>query len=202
MAEADASTNGGVNVGIIRDAFAAHGITVPAPAISMAVPIKGGRTRGAASRQLREQLEVPSGARVSYTNVDSDSHGQMAHVTAYRTVALTDELAGLHVMVPASAQVRTRGATVVGVLGEVRPADQEAENEARAFARALLANGDLILPAGGAAAGVGRAPGSGSRLRGRAAAPPLPRPANAPFPPTHVVRSEGGLNVIRRLGFA
>jgi hypothetical protein len=201
MAEADASTNGGVNVAIIRDAFAAHGLTVPAPAIPMAVPIKGGRTRGAASRQLREQLDVPSGARMSFTNVDSDSHGEMAHVTAYRTVALTDELAGLHVMVPASAQVRTRGAAVLGVLGEVRPADQEAENEARAFARALVANGDLILPVGGAAAAA-RAPGSGSRLRGRAFAPPLPRPANAPFPPTHIVRSEGGLNVIKRLGFA
>jgi hypothetical protein len=204
MAEADASNNGGANVAIIRAAFAAHGISVPAPALPMAVPIKGGRTRGAASRQLRGQLEVPSGARMSYTNVTSDSHGQMAHVTAYRPIALTDELAGLHMLVPASAQVRTRGAAVVGVLGEVRPADQEAENEARAFARALVANGDLIFPAGDPPAGAPRTrgPAAGGRLRGRAAAPLLPRPANAPFPPTHVVRREGNLNVIRRLGFA
>lgn len=205
MAEADASTNEGANVSIIRDAFAAHGITVPAPAIPLAVPIKGGRTRGAASRQLRDQLEVPSGARMSYTNVASDSHGQMAHVTAYRPVALTDELQGLSVLVPASAQVRTRGSAVVGVLGEVRPADQEAENEARAFARALIANGDLILPAGDAGrVGAQRTRGfaAGGRLRGRVVAPPPPRPANAPFPPTHVVRREGNLNVIKRLGFA
>ena len=199
MVEADASTNSGANVSIIRDAFAAHGITVPAPAIAVAVPIKGGRTRGAASRQLRDQLAVPSGARVSFTNVDTDAHGQMAHMTAYRPVALTDELAGLHIMVPATAQIRTRGATVMGVLGDVRPADQEAEAEGRAFARALVANGDLILPgAAGARAGAV----SGARLRGRAVAPPLPRPANAPFPPTHIVRTENGLQVIKRLGFA
>ncbi len=205
MAEADATTNGGANVSIIRSAFAAHGLTVPAPAVPMAVPIKGGRTRGAASRQLRDQLAVPSGARMSFTNVSSDADGQRTHVTAYRPVALTDELAGLSVLVPASAQIRTRGATVVGVLGEVRPADQEAENEAKAFARALVANGDLIQPSDGAAApGAPRTRGfaAGGRTRGRAVAPPPPRPANAPFPPTHIVRREGNLNVIKRLGFA
>lgn len=195
MADADASLNAGANIAVIRAAFDGHGLSIPAPAVALPEPIPGGRTRAGATRHLRGQLEVPAGARLRFTAAGSDLHGEVAHVTAYRPVALTDELAGLHIMVPATARVRTRGAAIVGILGDVSPADAPAEVEARAFARALLANGDLTREE---AAGP-------RRLRGATMAPmalPPPRPVNAPFPPTHAVRTIDGLATIVRIGFA
>ena len=118
-------------------------MTLPAPSIEMPVPLKR-RTRGGAAQELREELEVPSGTRLQYTPVSSDIHGEVTHVAAFRPLQLTEgELTGVRLMVPAVAEVRTRGRSVTGVIGEIRPANQQIENEGRAFARALLANGDI-----------------------------------------------------------
>jgi len=201
MVEADIAKNNGVNAAAIRAAFEKHGMTLAAPAIEMAVPVKR-RTRGGggAQQQLRDELGVPSGTQLSFTPVTSDTQGEISHVVAYRPLQLTDgELAGVQVMVPATAAVRTRGRSVTGVIGVVRPADQEVERESRAFAAALLANGDIRGSAARAA------PASGRRTRGgggKGIIAPAPRPAYAPFPPTHEIRSVGGQPTLIRVGFS
>jgi len=207
MVEADVAGNGGANAAAIRTAFAAHGMTLPAPAIEMPVPLKR-RTRGGAAAELREELEVPSGTRLQYTPVSSDIHGEVTHVAAFRPMQLTEgELTGVRLLVPAVAEVRTRGRSVTGVIGEIRPADQQIENEGRAFARALLANGDIrTVP--GTAAGAAEPPRRrtrGARPGGTQAGvvgPTPPRPAFAPFPPTHEIRVIGGEPTLTRVGFS
>jgi hypothetical protein len=200
MLSVDVTTNGGANVASIRDAFEAHGIGLPAPAVSLPVPIPGARTRGAAASQLRDQMGLPSGTRLEFTDVASVvDGGAIAHVTAYRAVEMTDgELSGVRVLVPAVARVRTRGRNVVGVLGEVLPAEGEAESEGRAFARALAANGDIRGTGPLSAAPPRR------RLRGAtsmAGAQPARIP-NAPFPPTHEIQQVDGAPTIVRVGFS
>jgi hypothetical protein len=123
-------------------------------------------------------------------------------VSAYRPVELVEgELAGVRLMVPAVARVRTRGRTVVGVLGDVLPAEGEAEIEARAFARTLVANGDVrqVTPATPPDATPTR-----RRLRGAtpvAGALP-PRLPGAPFPPTHEIQTVDGAPTLVRVGFS
>jgi hypothetical protein len=87
------------------------------------------------------------------------------------------------------------------VIGNVTPADQEAEREGRAFARALLANGD-IRPTGDPAT-----EDQPKRRRVRGGRPrfemaPTPRPNFAPFPPTHEVRMVNGEPTLSRVGFS
>lgn len=203
MVEADVAKNKGANAAAVRAAFEAHGMTLPAPSIPMAVPL-GRRTRGGSAGQLRDQLSVPSGTKLQYTPVESDVHGDVTHVAAYRPIQITEgELTGVRLMVPAVAQVRTRGGTVVGMIGDPTPANQAIEAEGRAFARALVANGD-IRPSG--ATGAERPAGRPvRRLRGARSAPEVqlpPRPPFAPFPPTHEIRSVAGEPTITRVGFS
>jgi hypothetical protein len=199
MVETDIAKNSGANAAAIKAAFEAHGMSLPAPAVEMAVPMRR-RTRGGSSQQLREELAVPSGTPLSFTPVSSDLQGEISHVVAYRPVQLTEgELSGVRLMVPAVAAVRTRGKSVTGVIGAVRPADQEVEREGRAFARALLANGDIRSTPPAAAAGTGRRT-RGARPRG--VVQPPPRPAYAPFPPTHEVRIVAGEPTLTRVGFS
>ncbi len=199
MVEADVTSNGGVNAAAIRAAFGAHGMTLPAPRVEMAVPVKR-RTRGGSSAQLREELNVPAGTPLSFTPVSTDVNGDISHVVAYRPLQLTEgELSGVRLMVPATAAVRTRGRTVTGVIGAIKPADQDVEREGRAFARALLANGDIR--------GTAEPTGAAGRRRTRGASPvgviaPQPRPAYAPFPPTHEVKIVGGEPTLSRIGFS
>jgi hypothetical protein len=199
MVEADITSNKGANVAAIRTAFESHGMPLPAPAVEMAVPVKR-RTRGGSSAQLREELNVPAGTQLSFTPVSTDAHGEISHVVAYRPLQLTEgELSGVRLMVPATAAVRTRGRSVTGVIGAIKPADQEVEREGRAFARALLANGDIR--------GTAQPTGASGRRRTRGASPvgviaPQPRPAYAPFPPTHEVKIVGGEPTLRRIGFS
>jgi hypothetical protein len=201
MVEADVARNGGANSAAIRAAFKNHGINLPAPSVQAAVPMR--RTRGGATQQLREEMEVPSGARLRMTPVESDVHGSVTHVAAFRPMQLTEgELAGVRLLVPATAALtrRTRGRSITGVLGEVQPADAEVEQEGRAFARALLANGDIraTQPEGAAAATRRRTRGGGQRFEMRATA----RPGSAPFPPTHEIRIVGGEPFLARVGFS
>jgi hypothetical protein len=199
MVEADIAKNSGVNAAAVRAAFEKHGMTLPAPAVEMAIPVKR-KTRGGSTQQLREELAVPAGTPLTFTPVQSDTQGEIAHVVAYRPVQLTDgDLAGVRLMVPAVAAVRTRGRSVTGVIGAVKPADQEVEREGRAFARALLANGDIRGTAATAAPATGRRTRGGG---GKSIAPPPPRPAYAPFPPTHEVRIVAGEPTLARVGFS
>jgi len=199
MVEADATLNKGANTAAIRAAFAAHGMALPAPAVDVAVPIKS-RTRGGSASQLRDELGVASNARLRMTPVESDVHGELAHVTSFRSVELTEgQLTGVQLMVPAVATVRTRGRSVTGVIGEIKPADQEAEREGRAFASALLANGD-IRPTSTSGNGTGRRTRGGAQPTVRIAA--APRPTYAPFPPTHEIRVIAGQPTLTRVGFS
>jgi len=179
MVQADITSNGGANASHIREAFAAHGITLAAPAASLPVPLaRGAVAPAAAARDLREQLDAPKGARLAFTPVTSDMHGDIAHVAAYRQVRLAGApLKGLHIMVPAVARVQVRGRAIVAMLGEVTPVGGDEETQAQAFAQALVANGDLER--------------DGARRASR----------RAPRRPTHVIRTVGGRRTIVRRGF-
>jgi hypothetical protein len=189
MLQADVGANRGRNVEAIRDGFLAHGLDLGAPSTSLEVPVTG--TARDATRRLRGRLQAPASARLEVTPVDTESHGPIAHVAAFRPVSLTGEpgLEGVRVMVPGVARVRRSGRSITGVLGEVTPASTEAEREARALARVLLANGDI------AAAPTRRTRGRRADI---VAAPQRP----SPFPPTHEIRRIGGENTLVRRGFA
>jgi len=92
-------------------------------------------------------------------------------------------------MVPgvARVQITRRGGAIAGVLGEVSPATGDAERQARAFARTLIASGDIKV--------------SARATRARRIAPP---PAIAPPKRTasHEIRSVGGQPTIVRVGFS
>jgi hypothetical protein len=196
MAAIDVVANGGADVAAIRAAFALHGMELPAPSMALPVDLGTGRSRGTVTRRLREELGVVGGTRLRYTAATSPVHGEIAHVSAYRPVPVDTQPDGLHIQVPASARVATRGGTVRGMLGDATRADPAAEAEARAFARMLIDNGDVI--------GAGPDAAPQRRMRGRSVAPvpPAARPANAPFPPTHAVRVVDGRRTIVRVGFA
>jgi hypothetical protein len=89
-------------------------------------------------------MGVPQGTKLTFTPVDSGAHGEISHVVAFRSVALSGQgLEGVRVMVPAGARVARRGAAISGMLGEVTPADGAGDQEARAFASALVASGQV-----------------------------------------------------------
>jgi len=179
MLQADVMTGRSAHVAQIRAAFAAHGIELAAPATSLAIPLGGGRTAAAARRALRERLGAEPDARLAVTLVASEMHGSIAHVAAYRSLRLAGgALAGLHLRVPSAARVQTRGAALVGLLGNPTPADSGAEQEARSFARGLVGSCQLALA------------GRGSRGR------------RHPVCATHAIEKIDGKRTIVRRGFA
>jgi len=187
MLQADVTLNAGVNAASIQAAFQAHGMALAAPATSLPVPFAASSTLGKKAL-LRERMGVRRDATLQITPVDSVTHGEIAHVAAYRPLDLTGQgLDGVQVMVPAVARVARRGATIVGLLGEVTPADSDVDENARAFARALVASGQVRT-----------APAAGRRLAS-AVQPPQDQPRRMA---THEIRIVGGQPTLVRLGFA
>jgi hypothetical protein len=187
MLQADITMNGGANASAIQAAFAAHGMTLAAPAASLPVPL-GKRTRSGASRELRERLGVPAGTSLTFTPVESPLHGSISHVTAYRPVTLTGTgLDGVRVMVPASARVARRGGSITGTLGEVTQIDGDADEQARAFARSLVASGQVR---------------TAPRATRRLAAPPQPPPNVPQRAVSHEIRIVDDQPTLVRVGFA
>ena len=92
-------------------------------------------------------------------------------------------------MVPGIARVATtrRGRSITGVLGEVTSSEGDAAVQARAFARSLVANGDVRT-----------APRAARRL----AAAPQPPTARVPHKPSHEIRLVGGEPTLVRVGFS
>jgi hypothetical protein len=189
MLQADVAMNRGANTAAINEAFAAHGMPLPAPATSLPVPLPG-QTRAGASTELRRRLAVPPGARIELTPVDSELHSGIAHVSAYRPLTLDGAgLQGVQIMVPGIARVATtrRGRSITGVLGEITSSEGEVAGQARAFARSLVANGDVRT-----------APRAARRL----AAAPQPPTARVPHKPSHEIRLVGGQPTLVRVGFS
>jgi hypothetical protein len=186
MLQADVTVNTGVHAAAIRSAFQAHGMPLAAPATSIAVPLAASSNAGRVA-DLREQMGVRRDAVLRITPVDSAAHGEIAHVAAYRPIELSgDGLDGVQVLVPAMARVTRRGASIVGLLGEVTPADGDVEENARAFARALVAHGQIQT-----------APTAGRRLAAAVeVAADQPRRK-----PTHEIRLVGGQPTLVRIGF-
>lgn len=185
MMQADATLNAGANATAIRTAFAAHGITLPAPMASIPVPLER-RTRGDGMAELRRRMAVPADAEMEITPVESELHGEIAHVTAYRPLQLTEDLPGVRVNVPASARVTRRGRSITGTIGEVQPAAAEVDTEARAFVRMLVQNGDVRVP---------------TRVARRLQSPPL-RATPPRRTATHEVQMERGQPTLKRVGFS
>ena len=186
MLQADVATNGGANCPAIQAAFERHGMTLAAPSTSLAVPFAA-RTRRGASAELRERMGVSQGAKLTFTPVDSGAHGEIFHVAAFRSVALSGPgLEGVSVRVPAAARVARRGAAIQGMLGEVTPADGGADTEARAFARALVASGQVRT-----------APQATRRL----AAAPQPTVDRPQRTASHEIRILDGEPTLVRVGF-
>jgi hypothetical protein len=187
MLQADVTLNAGANAAAVRAAFQAHGMTLAAPAASLPVPLAASSAAGRKAL-LRERMGVRRDATLRITPVDSATHGEIAHVAAYRSLDLTGEgLEGVQVMVPAVARVARRGAAIVGLLGEVAPADTDVDENARAFARALVASGQVRT-----------APAAGRRL---AAFAPIPAD-RSPRTATHEIRLVSGQPTLVRVGFA
>jgi hypothetical protein len=189
MVQADVSMNRGANAAAIDAAFAAHGMALPAPATSLPVPLPG-QTRSGASPELRRRLAVPPGTRIEMTPVETELHGEITHVSAYRPIPLDDDgLPGVQVLVPGVARVATtrRGRSITGVLGDVTSSAGEAVEHARAFARSLVANGDVRT-----------APRAARRL----AAAPQPPAGRVPHKPSHEIRVVAGQPTLVRVGFS
>lgn len=189
MLQTDVVNNAGANAQAIRDAFDAHGITLAAPATSLPEPLpKPGQA--AARSELRRRMAVPPGTKVEITPVDTGLNEETAHVAAYRPLTLADRgLEGVRVMVPGAAQVSTRrgGRSITGVVGDVTPAQGDVDAQARAFARALLENGDIAV-----------APRASRRMAGPAPKPSVDRGSRKP---THEIRIVAGEPTLRRVGF-
>ena len=133
---------------------------------------------------------MPQGTKVSVNEVQSDAHGTIGHVTAYRAVSLDAEgLQGVNIMVPGVARVQMtrRGGPIAGVIGEVSPATGDAERQARAFARTLIASGDIKVSS------------RATRSR-RIAAPPAVAPPKRTA--SHEIRVVAGEPTIVRVGFS
>ena len=186
MLQADVTLNGGTNCPAIQAAFEAHGMTLTAPSASLAVPLAA-RTRRGASAELRERMGVPRDTKLTFTPVDTGAHGEISHVAAYRPVTLSGVgLEGVRVMVPAGARIARRGAAVMGMLGDVTPADGTSDNEARAFAQALVASGQVRT-----------APQATRRL----AVAPQPSTDRPHRTPSHEIRIVDGEPTLVRVGF-
>lgn len=187
MLQAEATLNKGKYATEIRTAFQAHGMALPAPAASLPVPLEAKRaTRGGGAAELRKRMGVPRDADLQITPVDSAMHEDMAHVTAFRPLPLTGVMDGVQVQVPATARVTRRGRSITGVVGDVVPAAGDVDNEARAFVRALVQNGDVRVPETAA-----------RRLR----APSVPQ-ARRRQSATHEVKMVKGEATLVRVGFS
>jgi hypothetical protein len=187
MLQADVTLGAGANAAAIRSAFEAHGMPLAAPVASLPVPLAAASAVGRRGL-LREQMGVAPDATLRVTPVDSAMHRGLAHVTSYRPLTLSGEgLDGVQVMVPAAARVVRRGAAIVDLIGEVAPADDAADENARAFARALVAHGQIRT-----------APAAGRRVAPTVAAAPDGPPRMA----THEIRLVSGQPTLVRVGFA
>jgi hypothetical protein len=176
MLQADLQQHAGALAPHIRRAFAGHGIALAAAVQSLPMPLAAPR-RLAAARPAVAALLGERAAATHFTVVETPMHGTVAHVAAWRPLALSGRgLAGLHVLVPATARLVLRGTAILGSIGDPAPVDEHVERHARAFAQGLVANGQLE--------GV-----AGRRER---------RPPRA----THRVAVRSGKRVIVRLGFA
>ena len=184
MVQAEVTLNKGAYAAQIRAAFAAHGLVLPAPAASLAVPLER-RARGDGTGELKARMGVPSSAKLDLTPVDTDMHGEIAHVTAYRSMTLPDILPGVTVEVPATARVTRRGKSITGIVGDPVAASASIDSEARAFVRTLVSNGDVKVNARVA--------------RGVAPIAPQVTPRRTA---THEVRTVNGKPTLVRVGFA
>ncbi len=185
MLQADATLNGGKSATAIRTAFAAHGMALPAPTASIPVPLQS-KKRGDGLAELRRRMAVSPDAKMEITPIDTEMHGEIAHIVAYRPLVLTEDLPGVVVNVAAVARVTMRGASITGTLGEVQPAAADVDTEARAFVKAVVHNGDVRV---------------GTPVARRLQAPPMS--ATGPRrTATHEVRLEGGQPTLKRVGFA
>jgi hypothetical protein len=194
MLQADVMLHAGANAAAIRTAFEAHGMSLAAPATSLPVPLAA-RTRRGATLELRDRMGVAPDAPLQITTIASDMHGEIAHVTAYRALSLNGEgLEGVQVLVPAMARVARRGTAIVGMLGDVAPADAGSDEQARAFARGLVAAGQVRA----APATVRRASAAVRRL----AVVPQPAAGTAPPSASHEIRVIQGRPTLVRVGFA
>lgn len=186
MLQADVTLNGGANCPAIQAAFEAHGMTLAAPTVSLPMPFTA-RTRRGAGAELRERMGVPKGAKLTFTPAESEAHGEISHVAAFRPVALAGEgLEGVRVLVPSVARVARRGGAIRGTLGEVTPADAGSDDEARAFVRALVASGQVR---------------TAPRATRRLAVSPQPSADRPQRTPSHEIRILDGEPTVVRVGF-
>ena len=191
MLQVDVTSNRGANVAAIREAFEAHGMTLPAPATSLPVPLAR-RTRAGASPSCVAGSPSRPGTRIELTPVDTDLHGEIAHVSAYRPSPARRRGARgrpgawsrASPVSPAPAAERS----ITGILGEVTSSEGEAATQARAFARSLVANGDVRT-----------APRAARRL---GAAPQPPADPGADSRTSHEIRMVDGEPTLVRVGFA
>jgi hypothetical protein len=187
MLQSDDAINNGANIQAIRDAFEAHGMTLAPAAASLPEPLP--KAAAAAKSELRRRLAVPPGTKVEITPVETKSGEEIAHVAAYRAVTLDGlGLEGVRVMVPGVTRVSTTrgGRSITGTLGQVTPAQGDVEAHARAFARALLANGDIK---------------TAPRAMRRMGAAPQPSVDVGSRKPTHEIQIRGGQPELVRIGF-
>jgi hypothetical protein len=169
-------------------------MTLAPAAASLPEPLP--KTARAATTELRRRLEVPPGTTMKKTRVDTGGEDQILHVAAFRPVTLDGRgLEGVRLMVPGVTRVSTTrgGRSMTGTLGEVTPALGDVEAQARAFARSLLENGDIVLRE--------ESRGRNARSAGRRMAPPQPSGTRPPGRPTHVIKIVRGQPELQRRGF-
>jgi len=185
MLQADAQLHQGLHAAALRAAFDRHGLTLGPPRKSLSIPLMADKKRVTA-RNAAAALVVGSGAGVAFTNVRSQMHGDIAHVAAYQPEDVSGvhpSLAGVFMLVPATARLQMARSSVVGVLGEPHALNEAARLAAKHFVKALIEFGNL----------------EGDDALER----PLPaRPARRPGPATHVIQTLNGKRTIVRARFA
>ena len=142
MLQVDLTQNGGANATHIQNAFRAHNIGLGGVSTSVPTPLDA-PARVAASRALAMSLGVRKSGKLDMNFVDSPTHGEIAHVSAYQPLKLTGALDGLAIMVPATARVAVHGRSIVGMLGDIQPITETVEQDAAMFAQTLAANGQI-----------------------------------------------------------
>ncbi len=189
MLQADVAMNSGANTAAISDAFAAHGMTLPAPATSLPVPLPGRPARGhprscaagSPSRLAPGSSSHPSIPSCMARSPTSARTGR-CRSTAPGSRASRSWCRASRASPPRAAAGRSPASWVRSPRPRVRPPAQ-----ARAFARSLVANGDVRT-----------APRAARRL----AAAPQPPAARVPHTPSHEIRLVGGQPTLVRVGFS
>jgi hypothetical protein len=189
--QADAQLHDGLHATEIRAAFERHGIPLYAPAVSLNVPLLPDRavvSRAEAGEPLlaRMGFDPAAAVGVEYTQIDSEMHGEMAHVAAFRHQDVSDvhpALAGVHALVPATARLQVDSRSVLGIFGEPLRLEAPVRGAARGFIKALLESGNIEADA--------------------AIASPLPPPPpRRPGPATHAIQPVAGRRTVVRVRFA